>query len=78
VIPLLRGAGLAVIVAVLPECSLSGRAIPISVHRAMGTRFLWSGYMYPRILENLNSGVVNSAAPGNRLARKSLSVVTVV
>jgi hypothetical protein len=31
-----------------------------------------------RILESLNNGVVNSAAPGNRLARKSLSVVTVL
>ena len=31
-----------------------------------------------RILVSLNSGVVNSAAPGNRLARKSLSVVTVL
>ena len=30
-----------------------------------------------RTLGSLNSGVVNSAAPGNRLARKSLSVVTV-
>ena len=31
-----------------------------------------------RTLGSLNSGVVNSAAPGNRLARKSLSVVTVL
>ena len=31
-----------------------------------------------RIFISLNHGVVNSAAPGNRLARKSLSVVTVL
>ena len=30
-----------------------------------------------RIFVSLNSGFVNSAAPGNRLARKSLSVVKV-
>src|SRR5215203_4106956 len=31
-----------------------------------------------RILVSLNNGVVNSAAPGNRLARKILSVATVL
>ena len=31
-----------------------------------------------RTLGSLNNGVVNSVAPGNRLARKGLSVVTVL